>query len=62
MPLDDDDDDDRALLDAIDLVTARLVTESRVNFSMLGELEQLRMEVERDLRAQPVQLPEDVSR
>ena len=55
-------DDDRALLDAIDLVTARLVSEPRVNFSMLGELEELRAEVERDLRAQPVQLPEDVSR
>jgi hypothetical protein len=55
-------DEDRALLDSIDLVTARLVAEPRVNFSMLGELEQLRTEVERELRAQPVRLPEDISR
>ena len=50
-------EDDRALLDAIDLVTARLVAEPRVNFEMLGELEQLRLEVERDLRSHPVQKP-----
>jgi hypothetical protein len=50
-------EDDRALLDAIDLVTARLVAEPRVNFEMLGELEQLRQEVERDLRSHPVQKP-----
>jgi hypothetical protein len=50
-------EDDRALLDAIDLVTARLVTEPHVNFEMLGELEQLRQEVERDLRSHPVQKP-----
>jgi hypothetical protein len=50
-------EDDRALLDAIDLVTARLVGEPRVNFEMLGELEQLRQEVERDLRSHPVQRP-----
>ena len=50
-------EDDRALLDAIDLVTARLVAEPRVNFEMLGELEQLRQEVERDLRSHPVQRP-----
>jgi hypothetical protein len=50
-------EDDRALLDAIDLVTARLVAEPRVNFEMLGELEQLRQQVERDLRSHPVQKP-----
>jgi hypothetical protein len=55
-------DDDRALLDAIDLVTARLVAEPRVNFEMLGELEQLRQEVERELRAQPVPTPDELSR
>ena len=52
--------EDRALLDAIDLVTARLVSERRVNFQMLGELEQLRDEIERDLRTRPVPAPEDV--
>ena len=57
-----DVDADRALLDAIDLVTARLVAERRVNFSMLGELERLRDEVERELRARPVPLPDDVRR
>jgi hypothetical protein len=46
--------DDLALLDAIDLVTARLVGEPRVNFEMLTELEELRTQVERDLRAHPV--------
>ena len=46
--------EDRALLDAIDLVTARLVAEPRVNFEMLTELEQLRSEVEHDLRSHPV--------
>jgi hypothetical protein len=45
---------DRALLDAIDLVIARLVAEPHVNFEMLSELEQLRGEVERDLRTHPV--------
>jgi hypothetical protein len=51
---------DRALLDAIDLVTARLVAEPRVNFEMLTELEQLRSEVERDMRGHPVAGPEEV--
>jgi hypothetical protein len=51
---------DRALLDAIDLVTARLVAEPQVNFEMLTELEQLRGEVERDLRAHPVAAVEQV--
>jgi hypothetical protein len=55
-------DDGRALLDAIDLVTARLAAEPRVNFEMLGELEQLRQEVERELRAQPVPTPDELSR
>jgi hypothetical protein len=55
-------DEDRALLDAIDLVTARLVAESQVNFSMLSELEQLRQEVERDLRSRPLRTPEDAKR
>jgi hypothetical protein len=50
-------DDDRALLDAIDLVTARLVSEPRVNFEMLGELEQLRQQVEHDLRSHAMQKP-----
>jgi hypothetical protein len=50
-------EEDRALLDAIDLVTARLVAEPQVNFEMLGELEQLRQEVERDLRARPIEAP-----
>ena len=50
-------EDDRALLDAIDLVTARLVAEPQVNFEMLGELEQLRRQVEHDLRAHAVQEP-----
>lgn len=54
--------DDLALLDAIDLVTARLVAEPRVNFEMLTELEQLRTEVERELRSHPVDSPEDVAR
>jgi hypothetical protein len=52
--------EDRALLDAIDLVTARLVAEPQVNFEMLSELEQLRSEVERDMRAHPVAGPEEV--
>jgi hypothetical protein len=52
--------EDRALLDAIDLVTARLVAEPQVNFEMLSELEQLRGEVERDMRARPVAGPEEV--
>ena len=52
--------DNRALLDAIDMVTARLVSEPRVNFQMLAELEHLREEVERDLRSVPVQTPADV--
>ena len=51
---------DRALLDAIDLVTARLVAEPRVNYEMLTELGQLREEVERELRARPVAGPDDV--
>jgi hypothetical protein len=55
-------DQDRALLDAIDLVTARLVAEPRVNFEMLTELEQLREELERELRAQPLPSPDDVLR
>jgi hypothetical protein len=50
-------EDDRALLDAIDLVTARLVAEQHVNFEMLGELEELRQQVERELRSHPVQKP-----
>ncbi len=54
--------DDLALLDAIDLVTARLVAEPRVNFEMLTELEQLRTEVERELRSHPVGSLEDVAR
>lgn len=53
-------DEDRALLDAIDLVTSRLVGEPRVNYEMLTELEQLRAEVERDLRSHPVGSLEDV--
>lgn len=53
-------DEDRALLDAIDLVTARLVAEPRVNFEMLGELEQLRQEVEHDLRSHPIESPDGV--
>jgi hypothetical protein len=52
--------EDRALLDAIDLVTARLVAEPQVNFDMLTELEQLRTEVERDMRGHPVAGPEEV--
>jgi len=58
----DSSSDNRALLDAIDMVTARLVSEPRVNFQMLAELEQLREEVERDLRSAPVQTPADVRR
>jgi hypothetical protein len=53
----DDAADDRALLDAIDLVTARLVGEAQVNYEMLTELEQLRSEVERALRAHPIAAP-----
>ena len=53
-------DEDRALLDAIDLVTARLVAEPQVNFEMLTELGELREEVERELRARPVPGPDDV--
>ena len=53
-------DEDRALLDAIDLVTARLVAEPQVNFEMLTELGELREEVERDLRARPLPDPRDV--
>jgi hypothetical protein len=62
VPRTDEDraDEDRALLDAIDLVTARLVAEPRVNFEMLTELEQLRGEVERQLRDHPVAGPEEV--
>jgi hypothetical protein len=52
--------EDRALLDAIDLVTARLVAEPQVNFEMLTELEQLRTEVEREMRGHPVAGPEEV--
>ena len=55
-------EEDRALLDAIDLVTARLVAERRVNFEMLAELEQLREEVARDLQAQPLPTPDEVRR
>ncbi len=55
-------DEDRALIDAIDLVTARLVAEPRVNFEMLTELEQLREAIERELRAQPLPSPDDVLR
>ena len=50
-------EEDRALLDAIDLITARLVAEQQVNFEMLGELERLRQEVERELRARPIEAP-----
>lgn len=50
----DRDDEDRALLDAIDLVTARLVAEPHVNFEMLTELEELRDEIGRELRARPL--------
>lgn len=53
-------DEDRALLDAIDLVTQRLVAESKVNYEMLGELEALREQVERDLRSQPIATPEQI--
>jgi hypothetical protein len=49
--------EDRALLDAIDLVIARLVAEPQVNFEMLTELEQLRTEVGRALRAHPIAAP-----
>ena len=62
MPRTDEDraDEDRALLDAIDLVTARLVAEPRVNFEMLTELEELREEIARELRSQPLLGPADV--
>jgi hypothetical protein len=53
------DDEDRALLDAIGLVTARLVAEPRVNFEMLTELEQIRDEIERELRARPLPRMDD---
>jgi hypothetical protein len=53
-------DEDRALIDAIDLVTARLVAESQVNFEMLSELERLRDQLERELRARPLPSPDDV--
>ena len=52
--------ENRALLDAIDMVTARLVSEPRVNFQMLAELEELRDEVERDLRTSPIASPDEV--
>jgi len=52
--------ENRALLDAIDMVTARLVSEPRVNFQMLSELEELRDEVERDLRTGPIPSPDEV--
>jgi hypothetical protein len=55
-------DEDRALLDAIDLVTARLVAEPQVNYEMLTELGHLREEVERDLRARPLPSHDDVLR
>lgn len=55
----DRDDEDRALLDAIELVTARLVAEPRVNYEMLTELGELREEIERELRARPVTGGED---
>ena len=54
--------ENRALLDAIDMVTARLVSEPRVNFQMLAELEELRDEVERDLRSSPVPTPGEVGK
>ena len=53
-------DEDRALLDSIDLVTARLVAEPQVNYEMLTELGHLRDEVERDLRSRPLAGPEEV--
>lgn len=56
------EDEDRALIDAIDLVTARLVAEPQINYEMLGELEQLREEIVRDLRSRPLPSPDDVLR
>jgi hypothetical protein len=44
------------------MVTARLVSEPRVNFQMLAELEELRDEVERDLRSSPVPTPGEVGK
>lgn len=51
------EDEDRALVDAIDLVVARLVTEPQVDFPVLRALEFLREEVVRELRSYAVRTP-----
>jgi hypothetical protein len=51
------EDEDRALLDAIELVIARLVVGPQVQFSVLRALEALQEEVVRELRSYAVRAP-----
>ena len=49
--------EDRALLDAIELVSARLVSGPQVEFPVLRALETLHEEVARELRSYAVRAP-----
>lgn len=51
------EEEERALLDAIDLVVARVVAEPQVRFPLLRELEALRERVERELRSTALRTP-----
>ena len=51
------EDEDRALLDAIELVIARLVAAPQVQFAVLRALEVLQEEVGRELRSYAVRAP-----
>lgn len=51
------EDEDRALLDAIELVIARLVAGPQLEFPVLRALEALHEEVTRELRSYAVRSP-----